>query len=141
MATTNPYQQYHTTQVQTAGPAQLTLMCYDGVIRFLSQAREAMTAKRYDVQSALIGKTQALLGELLKGLDFERGGEIARSLDRLYRYFYDRLTHANIQDDLAALDQVKKGLVELRDAWGEAIDRAGAQGASEPERRDFALAV
>ena len=141
MAIPNTYQQYHTVQVQTAGPAQLTLMCYDGAVRFLAQAREAMAAKRYDVQSTLIGKTQALIGELIRGLDFERGGPIALSLDKLYRYLHDRLTHANIQDDLTALDQVKKVFLELREAWAEAMGKAGAQGAPEGARRDFALAV
>ena len=103
--TPNPYRQYQTMQVETAGPAQLTLMCFDGICRFLIQAREAMECRRYDVQSATIGKAQALLNELLHGLDFERGGQIAHGLGELYRYANRRLTHANIQDDLAALDE------------------------------------
>ena len=86
MTTPNPYKQYKTAQVQTAGPAQLTLMCYDGAARFLAQAREAMETRRYDAQNAAIGKAQALLAELIKGLDFERGGDIAGNLDALYRY-------------------------------------------------------
>ncbi len=145
MTTPNPYRQYQTTQVQTAGPGQITLMCYDGALRFLAQAREAMETKRYDVQSANIGKTQALLGELLRGLDFERGGEIARNLDSLYRYLYDRLTHASIRDDLAALAEVKHALAELREAWAAALDSvtttASATGEPPAARRDLALSA
>ena len=148
MAQPHPYRQYQTAQVQTAGPAQLTLMCYDGIARFLAQARAAMTAspRRWDEQSARIGRAQALLTELLNGLDFERGGRVARDLDTLYRYLYDRLTHANIKDDVAALDEVRAAAAELRDAWAEAMGEAAGvtappPAASEAPRRPAALAL
>ena len=140
MANSNPYRQYQTTQVQTASPAQLTLMCYDGMIRFLTQAREAMREQRYDVQNAAIDKAQALLSELLKGLDFERGGGIARHLDALYRYLYDQLSHANLRDDMAALDEVRRHLTQLRETWSEAPRRAGGAPPAE-SGREFAVAA
>lgn len=140
MATPNPYRQYQTTQVQTAGPGQLTLMCYDGALRFLTQAREAMAKHHFEGQSANIGRAQALLAELQKGLDFERGGEIAQSLNALYTYFYDRLIHANIKDDLAALEEVHRSLAELRDAWAGALLSAGTPNSeTEAGRRTFAV--
>ena len=124
-AVKNPYHQYQSTQIQTAGPAQLTLMCYDGISRFLGQAREAMLARRYDVQSLLIGRTQALLTELRSGLDFAGGGAaIARELDALYRYLYERLTRATIHDDVNALDEVRAHVATLRGAWAEAMNLA-----------------
>jgi flagellar protein FliS len=141
----NPYRQYQTTQVQTASAAQLTLMCYDGILRALAQGREAMLAKRYDVQNATIDKAQALIGELLKGLDYERGGEIAANLDGLYRYLYDRLSHANLRDDVAALDEVRTFVSDLRDAWATAMSAAGAAGVTpataESRPREFALSA
>ena len=141
MTTPNAYRQYRTAQVQTAGPAQLTLMCYDGAARFLARAREAMEARRYDAQDAGIGKAQALLMELIKGLDFERGGDIARNLDTLYRYMYDRLTHANIRDDQEALDEVRGHLSELRDAWAQALEQAPEAASGESARRELALSA
>jgi flagellar protein FliS len=126
MTLSNPYRQYQTTQVQTAGPAQLTLMCYDGALRFISQGREALLARRFEAKHAALDKAQALLAELLKGLDFERGGVIARDLDALYRYLYDRLSHANIRDDQSALDEVRGHLIELRTAWSSAMTSAAA---------------
>ncbi len=142
MTTPNPYRQYKTTQVQTAGPAQLTLMCYDGAARFLAQGREAMENRRYDAQNAALGKAQALLAELIKGLDFEHGGDIAHNLDALYRYLYDRLTHANIRDDRAALDEVRGHLSELRDAWAQALEQTPeAAGTGESARRELALSA
>jgi flagellar protein FliS len=147
MALPNPYRQYQAAQVQTAGPAQLTLMCYDGALRFLKQARAAMEARDLEAQSKHIGKTQALLSELIKGLDFQQGGEIARNLDGVYRYLYDRLSHATIKDDLAALDEVRDHLAELREAWSQALrlaaappSAAAAVGADGP-RAALALAV
>lgn len=137
MATiSNPYQQYQNTQVQTAGPAQLTLMCYDGALRFLQQARGAMVSAKagdyasLEVQSRYINKTQALLSELLSGLDFERGGIVATSLDQIYRYLYDRLTQANIHDDLVAIDEVSKSIRGLREAWAYALGETQAKAAS-----------
>ncbi len=142
MTTPNGYRQYRTTQVQTAGPAQLTLMCYDGAARFLLQAREAMETRRYDAQNTAIGKAQALLTELIKGLDFERGGEIARNLETLYHYLYDRLSHANIRDDRQALDEVRGHLSELRDAWAQALEQAPEAAAGEgAPRRELALSA
>lgn len=119
MAYPNPYRQYQTTQVNTAGPLQLTLLCYDGALRFLVQGRDAMLARRYDVQSERIGRAQALLSELLAGLDFAQGGQVAQNLDRLYRYLHDRLSHASVHDDVAALDEVRAHLSELRAAWSQ----------------------
>lgn len=141
MAIPNPYRQYQTTQVQTASPAHLTLMCYDGALRFLTQARSAVEAKDYESQSVFIGKTQALLNELVIGLDFERGGEIAQNLSSIYRYLYDRLTQATIKDDLAALDEVREHLIGLRDTWSEAMRAAASSSASVAQGAPRALAL
>lgn len=142
MTSPNPYRQYQATQVQTAGPAQLTMMCYDGALRALTQAREAMLARRYDAQHAAIDKAQALLSELLKGLDYHQGGEVAQNLDRLYRYLYDRLTHASVRDDVGALDEVRNHLTELRAAWDAIVDGGtGASALPALPRRDVALSI
>ena len=88
-----------------------------------------MLARRYDAQDKHVGRAQALLSELLKGLDFAQGGEVARNLDAVYRYLYDRLTHANRNDDVAALDEVRAALSDLRQAWSQMIagvDETGA---------------
>jgi flagellar protein FliS len=132
MAHPDAYRQYQTTQVRTAGPAQLTLMCYDGALRFLKQARAAMEARDYETQNAFIDKTQALLSELINGLDFAQGGDIARDLDRIYRYLHGRLTHATLRDDLAALDEARAHVTDLRDAWAQAMCQAGAAASAPP---------
>ncbi len=50
-------------------------------------------------------------------LDFERGGELARTLDDLYGYVTRRLLHANGHNDVAAIDEVRGLMAEIRDAW------------------------
>ena len=134
MTQSNPYRQYQTTQVSTAGPAQLTLMCYDGALRFLAQGREAMLARRFDVQDKHLGRAQALISELLKGLDFAQGGEVAQNLDAVYRYLHDRLSTANRDDDVAALDEVRAALHELREAWSQIIAGTGESAAAADRR-------
>ncbi len=111
---------YRENQVTLASSGQLLLMAYDGMLRFLADGRRAMQEQRLDTQSRCLTKTQALLLELMVALDHSVNPPLARNLDRLYRYMYDRLMHANVADDVTALDEVATLLAELRDTWAEA---------------------
>ena len=94
----NPYAQYRQTAVETATPTRLVVMLYDGAIRFLSSALPEMHARRYDAQTRLIGRAQAIIAHLRDTLDFARGGSVARDLETCYIALYDALTDANIHD-------------------------------------------
>ncbi|MBA7679772.1 hypothetical protein ES703_88076 [subsurface metagenome] len=63
-------------------------------------------------------------------LDFEKGGEIAKNLFRLYMYMNRKLLDANINKDRGPLEEVKKLLQELRAAWTEVADKKGLEGLS-----------
>jgi len=116
----NPFSQYIENQLTTASPAKLLLMAFDGAIRFGRIARQKMEARKLDEQSENIRKTQSILVELMNALNHEANPELARRLDALYTYMFDRLTHANIHDDLKALDEVLDILSQLRDTWAQA---------------------
>ena len=115
-------------------------MSYDGAVRFLSVAREAIQVKDYERKHIHIGKAQGLLTELLKGLDFEQGGDVAVSLDTLYRFLYDKLTLADLRDDASLLGEVASALRDLKQTWEQAMTEAGP---AAPARavREFALSV
>jgi flagellar protein FliS len=120
MATTNPYEEYIKTQFTTATPGKLLLMAYDGAIRFVKVAAEKMKEGKLDEQSINIRKAQNIIAELMASLNPQANKELADSLSALYSYIFDRLTHANIKDDLRALNEVISILTELRAAWAQA---------------------
>lgn len=113
----NNINQYRKNAVNTASPLQLVIMLYDGCLRFMAQARQAMLDKDIYVQNENCQKAQNILTELLSTLDMDRGGEVAQNLTALYNYTYDRLIEANINDDPTALDQATKVMSELRASW------------------------
>ncbi len=124
----NPLRSYKETQIKTATPGKLILMMYDGAIKNLNQALQDMDDehRRYDSISNSLIKAQDIIAELMISLDFERGGEIAKNLFGLYVFMNRRLLDGNIKKDKAPLEEVKTLLIELRGAWAEVADKAGA---------------
>src|SRR4030042_715285 len=116
--------QYRQRQVLTATAGQLLLLAYDGALRFLREARGAMSSKNLSAQSEAIVKAQQLLFYLKHPLNPGPNPDLASRLEQIYGYLVDRLTWANVHDDLLALEQVMARLSELRAAWAEAEGQA-----------------
>ena len=113
----NGHDRYLEMAVETASPARLIVMLYDGAIRFINEAAHAMQQRDYETQNAKLQRAQKILAELISSLDFDKGGEIAENLFRLYTYMYNQLVEANINDSLERLEHVAHLLSELRAAW------------------------
>jgi flagellar secretion chaperone FliS len=126
----NPYQQYQTTQVQTASTGDLILLLYDGAIRFLSRAQLAIEEGRLDGASADIVRGQDIVLELMSGLSYEQGGELAVNLRDLYLFMYNTLLKANVKKDTEQIGTVIRLLDRIRGAWRTVIrgDEAVAAG-------------
>ena len=123
----NPWKSYKQVATQTASPGQLTLMLYDGAIRFLEQARLGF-AKVDPVEfnqtiNNNIQRAQAIINELNYALNMEKGGEIAQVLRRLYMYFDRRLLDSNIRKDPAGIEEVIARLTTLRQAWVDMLNQ------------------
>jgi len=112
--------QYQNNQIETASPEQILIMLYDGAIRFCGQAIQAMGNRDYAVQGEKIGRTMAIISEFSQSLDHDIGGHIAADLDALYGFMIRELTRANLEGDLAALENVSGLLSGLRKTWVEA---------------------
>lgn len=123
----NGTDRYLETAVETASPARLIVMLYDGAIRFINEANYAMRQRDYETQNYKLQRAQKILAELISSLDFEKGGEIAENLFRLYTYMYNQLVEANIQDAPERLEHVVVLLSELREAWDTIASEAEAQ--------------
>lgn len=127
----NPYgaQNYFRTQVESASPMELVVMLYDGGVRAADAAHDAMVSGDIPARRAAISKVMAIIAELQNTLDVARGGRIAEQLDGLYIYMLSRLLKAVSDQDAAPIDEVRRLLATLADAWREAARTPAAQGA------------
>ena len=119
MAIANPYQQYQQQSVMTATPGELTLMLYNGCIKFIKQAKMSIENKEIEKAGNAIIRAQDIIQEFMITLNSDY--EIANNLYALYDYMYQKLVDANIAKDIAPLDETLELLTDLRDTWTEAI--------------------
>jgi flagellar protein FliS len=102
-------------------------MMYDGCLKFLRLAKEGVEAGDIAKFSRFLSKAQAVIAELMNTLDFERGGQIARDLDRLYDFMLYYLTEANIQKDGTKIQRVIDLLSTVSSAYREIIESGQAE--------------
>lgn len=115
----NAAQTYQSNQVTTATPAELTLMLYNGAIKFLKQAKGAIEINNYSQAHELCLKVQNILYELLSTLNKEYS--IAQDFEKMYDYMLRRMIEANMRKDVAILTEVEDFFVQFRDTWKEAM--------------------
>lgn len=108
---------YLETQIKTATPLQLVCMLYDGAIKFANLALAGIREKNIEKKTVNIIKTEKIVNELRNSLNFEKGGEIAVNLDKLYDFMFTYLIEANSNDDEKKLMHVIKMLEMLRESW------------------------
>ncbi|WP_066637331.1 flagellar export chaperone FliS [Desulfolucanica intricata] len=115
MAVLNPYQQYRQNSVTSAPPGQLTLMLYNGALKFIKTA--VISIEKKDISSAnnAIIRAQDIILYLNETLN--KNYEPAHNLSSLYDYIYRRLVEANIKKDTAVLEEAASLVEELRDTW------------------------
>jgi flagellar protein FliS len=106
------------TGVAAASPHKLIIMLYDGAMVALLGAINNMKSNNVAAKGAAISKAITIIDNGLRAsLDKSAGGEIAANLDALYDYMSRRLLHANIKNDLAAIEEVHGLMSDLREAW------------------------
>lgn len=119
MATINPYQAYQQNSVMTASPQELTLMLYNGSLKFMKLAKKAMADNNFQEKNTNIIKAQNITQELRVTLDPD--AEISKNMEQLYEYMYTRLIEANTKNDVAILEEVEGLMIELRDTWKQVM--------------------
>jgi flagellar protein FliS len=118
MSTMPSYNKYLETSIQTATPAQLLLMLYDGAIRFCRQAINEINAGQLENANLYLQKTQNIIDEFIITLD--RKSPLSESLLMLYEYFKVRLTEANMKKSPEPAEEILGYLVELKENWAQA---------------------
>jgi len=122
IATTRPGLAYSQIGVETrvagADAHQLVALLFEGYMEAVAQARGALREGRRADKGAAIGRAVRIIEEGLRaGLDLRAGGSLARDLDELYTYLTRRLTLANLRDDDAILDECRRLVQPLQEAW------------------------
>jgi flagellar protein FliS len=113
------------TGVEAASPHRLVVMLFDGLVESLAQASGAIAAGDVALKGRAIGRAVRIVEEGLKGaLDLNGGGTLAADLQALYAYIVLRLTQANLRNDAAALDECKRLIDPVREAWNAIAPQA-----------------
>lgn len=118
----NPYATYQTNSVTTALPQDLTLMLYEGLIKFAMMAKCNIEQGNIQDKNTYIQKAQAIIMELQ--LTLNKSISLSTDLNNLYDYMQGRLIDANIKNDVTAIDEVIGFAEEFRETWKEAMKLA-----------------
>jgi len=122
MALPNAYAAYNNSKVLTASPAELTLMLYEGAIKFCNIAIVGIENKDIQKAHTNIKKTERILEEFLRTLDFKY--PVAKDFENVYTYLLRRLVEANCYKDKEILEEVLTHLRGMRDTWKEVMQQS-----------------
>ena len=113
---------YQMNAIETASPEQLTLMCYDGALKFMRKAQRAAEEGDLARLSEWTGRAQAVVNELNVTLNMEAGGEIARNLRDIYLFVNRHLSQSAMKHDVAGIGQAMDLIRGLRESWAQAMN-------------------
>ena len=119
MAVNNPYQAYQQNSVTQSTPGELTLMLYNGCLKFLNQAKKGIETNNIELKNTNIQKAQNILREFMVTLDMSQN--ISKSMANLYEYMINRLVEANIKNDVEMIEEVYGLTLEFRDTWKQVV--------------------
>jgi len=121
----NPYEAYQQNSVMTASPGELTLMLYNGCLKFIKQGKVAIESNDSQEKNVNIQKAQKIIMELMTTLNMEI--ELSQQLMPLYDYVNRRLIEANIKQSVEILEEIEGILSGIRDSWKQAVQTTRQQ--------------
>jgi len=128
MAVNNPYQAYQQNTANTASPGDLTLMLYNGCLKFINQSKNAIDSNNVQLRNENLIKAQNIIRELMVTLKTDT--ELGKNMLQLYDFILSRLTEANMENSMEKLLEAEEFVISFRDTWKEAlqIDRQKRHG-------------
>ena len=105
------------TGVDSSDRVELVQMLFEGLLDNLNAAEGHIKANAIQAKSDHLTRAGRIVIGLQGSLDYEKGGDLARNLSELYGYITRRLLHINMKNDLAALNEVRGMMMEIREAW------------------------
>ncbi|MQN02255.1 MAG: flagellar export chaperone FliS [Lachnospiraceae bacterium] len=115
----NPYEVYRRSQVETASQAELVLMLYDGALKFVNIAHDAIEKGEIEKANTNIKKADDIIVELLSTLNHKYA--VAEDFKNVYDYIRDRLLWANMKKDNDILKEAHDNIEIMRDTWKEVM--------------------
>ncbi|MEG0962917.1 MAG: flagellar export chaperone FliS [Lachnospiraceae bacterium] len=115
------YAAYNNSKVMTASPGELTLMLYEGAIKFCNIAIVAIEKNDMEKAHTNIVKVENIIEEFRATLNHDYG--VAEDFEKVYVYIYERLVTANLKKDAEILEEVLEHLRAMRDTWKEVMNR------------------
>ena len=122
MSINNPYDKYRLNAINTATPAELTLMLYNGALKFCNQAMVAFEQDDYIKANKLIQRVEDIIREFQ--ITLNRKYQISEQFDMMYDYIYRCLVNANIKKSVELLEEATGLIRTMRDTWKEAMKLA-----------------
>lgn len=119
MSIQNPYAAYKNNTTATASPGELTLMLYNGCLKFIKQAKAAIEKEDIQGKNTSILKAQDIIRELMVTLNTDQ--EVGQNMMRMYDFILNRLVDANMKNDLTALGEAEQFVTEFRDTWKQVV--------------------
>lgn len=105
------------TTADNASPHRLVQMLMEGVLDKIATAKGHIARKDFAGKGTQIGMAMSIINALKGSLDLNAGGAIAANLDDLYTYIHNRLIDANVNNDVAALEEVSSLVGQIKSAW------------------------
>lgn len=121
MAMNNPYAQYNNNKVLTASPAELTLLLYEGAIKFCNIAMIGIEQNDMEKAHMNIIKAENIIEEFQSTLNHKYA--VAEDFDKIYSYIYELLIEANMKKDKEVLEMALEEIRGMRDTWKEVMAR------------------
>lgn len=117
------YAQYKNSKILTASPAELTLMLYEGAIKFCNIAVDAIGNDNIPKAHENIVRAQKIIDYLRQTLDMKY--PVAQDFENIYSYLSQRLIEANVKKDVEILEEILTHLRSVRDNWKEVMKKNG----------------
>lgn len=128
-----PTQEYFKTKVLTASPEMLTLMLWDGAIRFAEQGKDAILKKEIEGSYKALLRSQRIITELTTNLKHEVNPELCGKLASLYNFIYRRLVDANLTKNPQLVDDALEIMRHQRETWVMLMEKLSKERAGEAQ--------
>lgn len=111
---------YQRRLIETATPIGLIVLLFERAVLALERAGAAMERNDIETRTAELNRALAIVAELKRSLNFERGGQVAHTFDRFYQMAERQIVTAACRRDRALIGQLQKQFCQIRDAWRQA---------------------
>ena len=110
---------YNQNNVQVESPHRLIEMMYEGILRFNTQAKKALAEGNIEKRVHWLNRSASIFAELMNSLNHDEDGVTSEYLEGLYAFQMEKITQANMAEDVTLIDEINVVVRGLLDAWRE----------------------